>query len=300
MAAAQLLRLMLAVATALAAAGATPEVPRVLGLSHVAVKATDYEGSVAFYRDFLGFAEQGRLNYPNTGLRELTYLKVNDTQTIEVFDAANVTQVAGRLYQIALVVEDAEAMRSHLARHGFRVPPAVPRGQMRNANFTVRDPNGYIIELVQYLPEGRMIQDRGRFLSEARVSDHLVAAGVATSRAAETVRFYRDILGFSELTHADPVGGAVTPPRLTVGPARDHVEVVDAGGAHPPFFRFAVPSLELAKAQLERTAYFRTYGRPILIEQNPGSPRLIALWDPEGIRVELAESINTQRNDARR
>ncbi|HWI59063.1 MAG TPA: hypothetical protein VNZ22_17690, partial [Bacillota bacterium] len=39
------------------------ERPRILGLSHIAVKASDVEKSVAFYRDFLGYAEQGRLHH---------------------------------------------------------------------------------------------------------------------------------------------------------------------------------------------------------------------------------------------
>ena len=62
--------------------------PRILGISHVAVKASDVEKSVAFYRDFLGFAEQGRLNYANDGLLMLAFMKVSDNQQTEVFDAS--------------------------------------------------------------------------------------------------------------------------------------------------------------------------------------------------------------------
>ncbi len=271
------------------AAGAAPVAPRVLGLSHVAVKATDYEASVAFYRDFLGFAEQGRLFYPNNGRRELVFLKVSDTQTIEVFDAANVTQTAGNLYQIALQVEDAEAMRFQLLRHGFKMPPKVPLGQMRNANFTVRDPNGYIIEVVQYLPEGRMVLDRGKFLSTTRISERLVAAGVSTTKLPETLRFYGEILGFAP----KPTTAATSPAdqrlQLRVGANGDYVEVHVAAKDDTPFFRFEVRDLDHAKAQLERSLYFPTYGRPVVIETGSSRRRLIALRDPEGIRVELVE-----------
>lgn len=266
-----------------------PLPPRVLGLSHVAVKATDYEGSVAFYRDFLGFAEQGRLFDLKNGRRQLVFLKISDTQSIEVFDAANVTQVAGNLYQIALQIEDAEAMRLHLLKHGFKMPPKVPLGQMLNANFMVRDPNGYIIELVQYLPEGRMVLDRGQFLSATRVSDRLVAAGVATTKLPETQRFYGEILGFSQNPQRAVLASDELRQRLRAGANGDYVEVRVAPRDEIPFFRLEVRDLDRAKGQLERSPYFPTYGRPVAIQSGSARPRAIHLWDPEGIRVELVE-----------
>ena len=51
--------------------------PQLLGISHIAVKATDVEKSVAFYRDFLGFAEQGRLNNLDDGSLQLVFMKVS-------------------------------------------------------------------------------------------------------------------------------------------------------------------------------------------------------------------------------
>ena len=269
--------------------GAAAVPPRVLGLSHVAVKATDYEGAVAFYRDSLGFAEQGRLFDLKNGRRQLVFLKISDTQSIEVFDAANVTQVAGNLYQIALQIEDAAAMRLHLLKHGFKMPPKVPLGQMLNANFMVRDPNDYIIEMVQYLPEGRMVLDRGRFLSATRISDRLVAAGVATAKFPETLRFYGEIFGFPQ--ESPRAGPALGEPlhRFRVGANGDYVEVRVAPKDDTPFFRLEVRDLDHAKAQLERSSYFPTYGRPLAIQSVPSRPRAIHLWDPEGIRVELVE-----------
>ena len=269
--------------------GAAAEPPRVLGLSHVAVKATDYEGSVAFYRDFLGFAEQGRLFDLKNGRRQLVFLKISDTQSIEVFDAANVTQVAGNLYQIALQIDDAAATRLHLLKHGFKMPPKVPLGQMLNANFMVRDPNNYIIEMVHYLPEGRMVLDRGKFLSSTRISDRLIAAGVATTKLPETLRFYGEIFGFpQDLPRAGPASGEPLQ-RFRVGANGDYVEVLVAPKDDTPFFRLEVRDLDYARAQLERSPYFPTYGRPLAIQSVPSRPRAIHLWDPEGIRVELVE-----------
>ena len=264
--------------------------PRVLGLSHVAVKATDYEKSVAFYRDFLGFAEQGRLFYPTNGRRELVYLKISDTQTIEVFDAANVTQVAGQLYQIALQLEDAEALRVHLARRGFRMPPVVGRGQMKNANFTTRDPNAYIIEVVQYLPEGRMVLDRGKFLSDRRISDHLIAAGVATTKLSETLTFYREILGFEERPPGlTGVSGSLRL-RLGIPGSTDYVEVTTASEDQPPYFCLEVPDVDAAKATLAERAREMHYDRSMAISRTETGQRVLDVYDPDGMKIRLIES----------
>lgn len=264
--------------------------PRIFGLSHVAVKATDYEKSVAFYRDFLGFAEQGRLFYPNNGLRELVYLKVSDTQTIEVFDAANVTQVAGQLYQVALHVENAEAVRVQFARHGFRVPPVVGRGQMKNANFTTRDPEGTVVEVVQYLPEGRMILDQGKFLSAARISDHLICAGLPAAKPQETLRFYGEVLGLARGAGGEASGGAPAWRRLQIPGSADYLELIFDAPEAKPYFGFAVQDVAAAKAKLERSAYRPAYPHPLTPRRGLDGRRVLDVFDPDGMRIALIET----------
>lgn len=277
-------------ATATDSASLGPSRPRILGLSHVAVKATDFEKSVAFYRDFLGFAEQGRLFYPTNGRRELVFLKISDTQTIEVFDAANVTQAAGQLYQVALQVEDADAVRTHLARHGFRMPPVVGRGQMKNANFTTRDPNGYIIEVVQYLPEGRMVQDRGKFLLPTRISDHLIAALVLTSKLGETLHCYCDVLGFTESWRAPATNAEPACVDLRIPGSPDYVEVVSDAGEVVQAFRLEVANVEEAAAKLKLRARDTGYPNPLVPSLGRNGHRMLQVFDPDGVRVELMEA----------
>ena len=128
------------------------ERPRILGISHMAVKVSDIEKSVPFYRDFLGFAEQCRLNNLKDGSLMLVCFKVSDEQSIEVFTGLRPGEE--RLHQLAYRVDDAEAMRAHLAKNGLSVPETVGKGQVKNLGFTVRDPSGYTIEFVQYTPDG--------------------------------------------------------------------------------------------------------------------------------------------------
>ena len=41
---------------------------------------------------------------------------------------------------------------SHVAAQGFKVPQPCPTGQLKNANFTVQEPNEYAAKFVQYRP----------------------------------------------------------------------------------------------------------------------------------------------------
>ena len=58
--------------------------PQMSGISHISVKVSDVEKSVAFYRDFLGFAEEYRLNNAKDGSLSMVVFKVNDDQCIQL------------------------------------------------------------------------------------------------------------------------------------------------------------------------------------------------------------------------
>lgn len=130
----------------------------ILHLSHIALRASDVERSVAFYRDGLGLQEVSRLRYPDGALM-LVNLRVNQTQWIEIFNAARLPIHGGPIHQIAWAVADAEAVRVALQECGFPVPEQCPRGQMGNAYLLAQDSNGYELEFVEYLPEGWPLRD---------------------------------------------------------------------------------------------------------------------------------------------
>lgn len=272
-----------------ASAGYSTEQPKILGISHVAVKADDLEKSVAFYRDFLGFGEQGRLNYPDGSLM-LSFVKVSDEQWIEIFDAAKLKPDSDRLYQIALRVENAQALLDHLAAKGYsgKLPQSVPLGQMKNANFTIKDPNGYLIEFVQYLPEGRTALEKGKCLSDARVSDRIVHAGIVVKDYEATRHFYGDQLGFQESWRGSANGKELAWVHLREPQAKMFVELMLESKV-APHFCLEVSDVEKAKEKLENTAYFRTYGKPLEIKTGKNRKRQINLYDPSGVRVELME-----------
>src|SRR5947208_1863812 len=67
-----------------AAAAAGPARPPIVGLSHVALYVHDIEKSRAFYKTLLGFDEPFSLTNQD-GTLHLTWIKINDHQTIELF-----------------------------------------------------------------------------------------------------------------------------------------------------------------------------------------------------------------------
>src|SRR6478672_11634162 len=73
--------------------------PHIVGLSHIALYVHDLEKSRAFYKDFLGFAEPYSLRNDD-GTLHLTWIKINDRQTIELFPEKEAG--SDRLYHIAL------------------------------------------------------------------------------------------------------------------------------------------------------------------------------------------------------
>ena len=105
----------------------TPMRPKIVGLSHIALYVHDIERSRAFYKDLLGFDEPFSLKRDDGSLH-LTWIKINDQQTIELFPEKEAK--SDRLYHIAVETDDAVAMRNYLASRGVAVPEKVNTGKI--------------------------------------------------------------------------------------------------------------------------------------------------------------------------
>jgi lactoylglutathione lyase len=183
--------------TALTAAGA--ERPPIVGVAHIGLKTASLEAARKFYGHDLGFLEPFTVDKPAGGLM-LTYFKVNDHQYIEVFpelrDAAE-----DRLSHIAFETTDIRKLRDYLASRGVQVPAELKPGLDGNLSMMLKDPDGHNVEFVQYMPGSLHSRNFGKFLSEARISDHIIHVGVTVADPAAADKFYRDILGFRETWH---------------------------------------------------------------------------------------------------
>src|SRR5262249_34392725 len=150
--------------------GAATTRPHIVGLSHIALYCHDLDKSRAFYKDFLGFAEPYSVKNDD-GSIHLTWIKINDRQSIELFPEKE--PGSDRLYHIAIETDDAAAMRDYLASRGVAVPEKVGKGKIGNSNYFIKDPDGWIVEIVQYNPDGWTMQNAGKFMPDTRISTHM-------------------------------------------------------------------------------------------------------------------------------
>ena len=267
--------------------------PLIVGLSHVAFYVHDIDKSRAFYKDFLGFAEPYQLNNPD-GTLHLTWIKINDHQSLELFPEKEAN--GDRLYHIALETNDASAMRDYLAAHGVKVPEKVGTGKIGNKNYFINDPDGHIVEIVEYQANGWTMLNKGKFLPDTRISDHMPHAGILVGDLDAAQKFYMDMLGFKEIWR-----GAKSPKQLNwvhgqVPDGKDFLEFMlyselpdpDKRGKYHHFC-LEVPDVEKAKAILVERAAKIGYDKPMDIQTGINRKRQLNLWDPDGTRVELME-----------
>ncbi len=286
-------RLIVALALAPLLFGQEPKRPRVLGVAHIALFVSDIEKSRAFYKDFLGFGEPFQLDNPNGSL-SLTFIKVNDRQYIELFPGLK--PGADRLNHISIQTDDAEAMRVYLASRGVAVPAKTPKGRIKNSNFNVKDPDGHTVEIVQYEPDGWSVREKGKFMSDARISERMLHLGIIVGDLAAANKFYGDILGFHEIWRGSRDGQVLSWTNMQVPDGEDYIEFMLYKDLPDPDHRgtqhhicLVTPNLAQAQARLE--ARRGTYTQPMEARTGTNRRRQLNLYDPDGTRVELMEPV---------
>jgi catechol 2,3-dioxygenase-like lactoylglutathione lyase family enzyme len=287
---------LLVAASALAVdpASATPQRPRIVGLSHAAFYVSDMAKARQFYEDFLGY--QSPYTLPRKGGGELVAIKINDHQVIELFPGSEVAPEAPRLFHIAVEVDDAEAMRVYLKSRGVEVPEKTPQGKAGNANYFIKDPSGNIVEIVQYLPNGFTMKAQGKFMSDARISTHMRHVGVMIAKLDEAMKFYGDILGFKEIWRGSNNPTTLSWVHMRVPDGDDFIEFM-LYEKYPPLERIhtmehiclEVADIEKTDAVLKARHYPEGSKPPTPMKAGINGKRQINYYDPDGTRVEIME-----------
>lgn len=142
----------------------------ITGIAHVAVRTADLDASLAFYTDRLGFEEMMRLN-GDGGELLLVYLRITDTQYIEIFPNAVGTRSPGPLAMgmnhLCLEVDDLDAVVGRLAAAGVGTTIAPKMGLDGNRQAWIEDPDGNRIELMQMSADCMQLQAIRRLRGEA-------------------------------------------------------------------------------------------------------------------------------------
>ena len=122
-------------------------------IDHVEIAPSDFERSIAFYRDVLGFELKERIPIGSPVLKQVAYLGLGDT-TLELLEYADPAppddsiRVGYRL--MALEVDDMAESLAFLAEKGVEPsqPPIDVGGGSLRAE--IMDPDGLSIELRQW------------------------------------------------------------------------------------------------------------------------------------------------------
>ncbi len=149
-------------------AAGQPSRPRILGVARISFFAHDFERSSAFYREFLGFEEAYTLRNPD-GSPKVTSFKVNDRQYVEL--SPERAPNTDRLNHLSIQTDDAKAMRAYLVSKGIKLTNKIHKDQTGDLKFTVDDPDGHELEIVQYEPDSWTTRGKGKHLSGDRISE---------------------------------------------------------------------------------------------------------------------------------
>lgn len=270
------------------------ERPPILRIAHIALYVNDLEKAQAFYGNFLGFAQTFRL-YQEDGSTRATSFKINDRQFIEIIPGYPKDPV-DPISHIALETTDVDSLRVYLMEKGISVPDKVSKGDDGNLTFSVRDPEGHEVEFVQYLPDSLTMKIRGSYLGTSRISDRITQVGLTIPNAVAADRFYKEILGLSEIWRIGMDGQGISRIAMKLPEGTDAVEYqlitrsIDRQSLGTlQYLCLQVPDIQKALDILRE----RPMGKDPHVIQLPvvgGNNRwYLNLLDPDGNRTELME-----------
>ncbi len=268
--------------------------PHINGLAHIAIYAHDIEKSRAFYRDFLGFTEPYSLKNPDGSL-SMTFFKINERQYLEL--SPEKEPGTDRLRHISFETDDIEGLRNYLEAQGVKVPATTGRGRIGNRSFNITDPAGHTVEMVQYMPDGWTVRERGNALPASRISQRMMHAGIIVTDLKAEYKFYTEILGFKETWRGSKSGTELSWVNLKLPDSDDYIELMlykdepaetQRGSAH--HLCLQVPDIEKSVAALKAKPD-GLYGKPMEIRLGVNRKRQANLFDPDGTRTELMEPV---------
>ncbi len=286
------MRILLAVSLLTVAVQAQePKRPRITGVAHVAFYSSDLDKTRAFYKKVLGYEEPYDLKNPDGSL-SMSFIKINERQYVEL--SKETAPNTDRLNHVSIETDDIAAMRVYLASKGVKVPATAGKVRIGNLAFNVQDPDGHTLEFVQYMPESLTVKAKGKFAGAGRVSDRMAHFGIIVGNVEASMKFYRDILGFTETWR-----GARLPERLDwinmrVPDGDDYIEFMLYSELPEPTKRGSqhhiclfVPDINAALKLVQA----RPYTRPLEVRTGINRKRQLNLFDHDGSRVELMEPV---------
>jgi catechol 2,3-dioxygenase-like lactoylglutathione lyase family enzyme len=274
-----------------------PPRPKVLGVAHMAVYVKDLAKTRQFYEDFMGFGEPFTLPDKEGKGTRIVFIKVNDNQYFEIFNEAD--RGEGQLNHISFYTDSADGMYRYLKANGIEVmgdKGSVQKGKTLNKNFNVKDPDGHIVEIVEYQPDGWTTREKGKFMPATRIADHIMHVGVLVGDLDKSTAFYGRLLGFKEFWRGSGSPRMLSWVNMRPSEGEDYLEFMLYDKEPAPDARgtknhasLTIPDADAALVELKKRAVKVGYTREIAIQTGVNKKRQINLYDPDGTRIELME-----------
>lgn len=218
--------------------------PALSAIAHVAFRISDLPRSAAFYQG-LGFEQAFR--FEDSGRTVVDFRKINDRQFIELYPRTSDSEQLGMMH-ICFETGDIEALANEYRKRNLE-PTAVNKARAGNLLFSIHDPEGQVLEYLQYLPGSLHFEDRGRHLGERRIAQRLVRVAANVRDVAVARAFYVGRLDF------EPHAGRGTTRLLLPGTSGEEVELLPAFGEAEPRLVFPVPDVGRATDELRRRGF---------------------------------------------
>jgi catechol 2,3-dioxygenase-like lactoylglutathione lyase family enzyme len=122
--------------------------PRITGISHLAVYATDMKATDHYYADIIGAAREPDPENPK-GVR----YAINATQFVEVLPLSCGGICVGRLDHTGWNTDNAGGLRRYLTEKGWKTPATITHNSDGSKSFRVDDPEGNLVEFVEPAPK---------------------------------------------------------------------------------------------------------------------------------------------------
>ena len=231
-------------------------------IAHIALRVSDVAKSRVFYRT-LGWDQA--FEFGDDKGTDTSYVKVSDHQYIELCRRNRASDPIGFMH-ICLETIDLDRLSAAYTALGL-TPTESKKGHAGNILFNLRDPEGQVIEYTQYLPGSLHTNARGKFVNEARISDHMINV-VMTAKDVDTEKaFFIGKLGFSGSGYVLSLPG-------TPG---ETVELKPRVAGETPEIRFAADP-KRAAAELKR--------RGLEVKMAGG---VTEVRDPDGTAIDFSE-----------
>jgi len=266
-----------------------PPRPKILGISHVRIRVSDFCKAKDFYSMVLGQHPYCLSNKKPIGGSVALHSAQSIGLNVNSLNAGSSLNQQSLLEEVGFITDDAAGLQQYLTSRNITV------GEVgaRLPSFVVHDPEGHRISFIERDTTPAQLRPDLPFQPK------IIHAGfVVHDRAAED-RFYKDILGFHVYWHGGMKDGEDNWVDMQVPDGTDWIEYmlnVSPEASHKTLgvmnhIALGVPDIKAAEAQLRKNGWTGTEQPKI---GRDGKWQL-NLYDPDDTRVEFMEFTPTQK-----